>query len=75
MRTATNDYTIRPNTQTQRKQTDLWDVVKARHYLVTTAQSQEAAQITADQLNNDPCALERGQTFADRGGMTNHDKG
>jgi len=60
-----NDFTVRPNRQTDRLQTDLWDVVVGRVELVTTAQSQALAQDLADRLNVDPWALGRGQTRAE----------
>ena len=67
MKPPRNDFKIRPNRQTQRKQTDLWDVVSGGgRDLVTTARSEQAAQDIADLLNVDPYALDRGQTRKDR---------
>ncbi len=66
MKAPRQDYSIRPNRQTQRVQTDLWDVVSGRRDLITTAQSEADAQEIADRLNMDPYALMRGQTRADR---------
>lgn len=61
-----NDFTIRPNGQSHRAQTDLWDVVLGGSRHVTTACSEAEAQAVADRLNEDPWALNRGQTRADR---------
>ena len=66
MKAPRQDYSIRPNRQTQRVQTDLWDVVSGRRDLITTAQSEADAQEIADRLNMDPYALMRGQTRADQ---------
>lgn len=60
-----SDFKVRPNTQTERTQENLWDVVVARE-LVTTVVGKEAAESVASKLNNDPWYMDRGQTRADR---------
>jgi hypothetical protein len=65
MKRKCNDFTITPNTQSERVQTNLWNVmVGGKRY--TTVVGQEKAQRTADALNLDPNALERGETRAAR---------
>jgi hypothetical protein len=62
-----NDYTIRPNNQSQRANyTELWDVIVGSNVQISTCKGQKAAQEMADQLNVDPSFLERGQTENDR---------
>jgi hypothetical protein len=61
------DFTIKPNTQTQRYNcTDLWDVFAGNSFQIITCNGQLAAQKIADQLNIDSYYLERGQTKNDR---------
>lgn len=61
------DFTIKPNTQSQRHNyTELWDVFAGRAVHVITCKGELAAQKMADQLNIDPYFLERGQTENDR---------
>jgi hypothetical protein len=61
------DFTIKPNTQSQRENyTELWDVVVGSSVNIITCKGQIAAQKMADQLNIDPYYLERGQTEIDR---------
>ena len=61
------DFTIRPNTQSQRENyMELWDVIVGSSDHVITCNGQIAAQKIADQLNIDPYYLDRGQTKADR---------
>lgn len=66
MKRKRNDFTIKPNTQSERVQTDLWNVVVANKERITTVQGKEKAQRIADALNLDPYFLDRGQTFSDR---------
>lgn len=65
------DHTIRPNTQDERSQTDLWDVWCAGE-LIATQVGEAAAQEMADRLNLDPFAMDRGQTRLDLGGARNY---
>lgn len=75
MKKHRKDFTIRPNTQTNRPQVDLWDVIVGRE-LVTTAQSEAEAQAIADALNVDPWFLDRGQTrFELRGAVKSVERG
>lgn len=60
----TNDFKVIENSQSQRTQPDLWDVITGRQRVVTI-QGKEKAQEIADRLNQDPYALDRGQTRAD----------
>lgn len=61
MKKPRNDFTVRPNTQLERPQTDLWDIVVARQRFMTVV-GQVRAQEIADELNKDPWFLDRGQT-------------
>lgn len=65
MKRKCNDFTIAPNTQTERVQEDLWVVLCAGERITTTVGKQKA-QKTADALNLDWAALERGETRAAR---------
>ena len=56
-----HDFSIQLNTQKNRKQEGLWNVVTASR-LITTARSEGEAQRIADNLNADPWYLDRGQT-------------
>jgi hypothetical protein len=66
MTAPSNDYSVRPNTQTHRQSQELWDVVVAKSILVTSTRTEAEACSIADRLNIDPDALNRGQTRADR---------
>ena len=63
-----NDFKVQPNTQNNRTQEDLWDVVVGGKRFTTTT-GKENAEKLATALNEDPWHMERGQTRADRYGV------
>lgn len=65
MKRKCNDFTITPNKQSERIQKDLWSVVCGGEHITTTVGKLKAQQ-TADALNLDWAALERGETRAAR---------
>lgn len=65
MKRKCNDFTITPNTQSERVQTNLWNVMCGGKRITTTV-GKLKAQDTADALNLDWAALERGETRAAR---------
>jgi hypothetical protein len=67
MKSARKDFKIAPNTQKNRSQNDLWDVMLGLER-VATRPNQAEAQTLADQLNADPWFLNRGQTRFERTG-------
>jgi len=74
MKTKHIDFTIRPNTQSERIQEDLWDVMIGGTEVFTITQGRKNAQALADQLNQDPYTFERGQTRMHRGGAINYER-
>lgn len=59
-----NDFKVQPNTQHNRTQENLWDIVVGGARFITTS-SKEKADGLATLLNKDPHHMYRGQTRAE----------